>query len=225
MGVIEWDITPERRVAMATISDERDTQMVTPADWVPGPRQGDWTYEMYAALPDDGRRYEVVQGVLIMSPAPEMAHQGVIQRINNYLDERIFSTNRGLVFAGPADVVLSSQKVVQPDVLVLLADHLDQLQEKCIVGAPDLVVEVISPGSVTYDRLVKHNLYEQEGIPEYWLVNLKEQSIEVFVLEMGKYRSLGAFRNEQAVQSRLIPNETVPVSQFFNWTGQLRKRQ
>ena len=193
--------------------------MVMPADWVPGPRQGEWTYEMYAALPDDGHLYEVVQGVLMMSPDPEIAHQGIIQRISRYLDEQIFSTNRGLVFTGPADVVLASQKVVQPDVLILLENHLDRLKEKRIEGAPDLVVEVISPASLTYDRLVKHNLYEQGGIPEYWLVNPKEQSIEVFVLEMDRYRSLGSFRNEQIVQSRLIPNETIPAVHFFNWTG------
>ncbi|HXR64577.1 MAG TPA: Uma2 family endonuclease [Ktedonobacteraceae bacterium] len=197
--------------------------MILPADWVPGPRQGEWTYEMYSALPNDGHRYEVVRGVLIMQPAPEMAHQGALGLISYYLDEQIFSTNRGLVFTGPADVVLSSQKVVQPDVLVLLENHLDRLQEKCIEGAPDLVVEVISPSSMTYDRLVKHNLYEQGGIPEYWLVNPKDQSIEVFVLEMDKYRSLGAFRNEQIVQSHLVPNETVPATHFFSWTGKFRK--
>jgi Uma2 family endonuclease len=119
--------------------------------------------------------------------------------------------------------VLTSQKVVQPDVLVLLENHLGRLKEKCVEGAPDLVVEVISPASVTYDRLVKHNLYEQEGIPEYWLVNPKEQSIEVFVLEMDRYRSLGSFRNEQIVQSRLVPNETTSAAHFFNWTGKFRK--
>ena len=197
--------------------------MVMPADWVPGPRQGEWTYEMYTALPDDGHLYEIVQGVLMMSPAPGMAHQGIIQRISRYLDEQIFSTNRGLVFTGPADVVLASQKVVQPDVLVLLENHLDRLKEKCIKGAPDLVAEIISPASVTYDRLVKHNLYEQEGVPEYWLINPKEQSIEVFVLEIDKYRSLGSFRNEQIVQSRLVPNETTPAAHFFNWTGKFHQ--
>ena len=205
------------------ISDKKDTSMIIPADWVPGPRQGDWTYETYAALPDDGQRYEVMQGVLMIRPTPEIAHQGVLGLVSCYLDEQIFSTRRGLVFPGPVDVVFSSQKVVQPDVLVLLESHLDRLQEKCIVGAPDLAVEVISPRSETYDRLVKYNLYEQSGIPEYWLVNLKEQSIEVFVLEMNKYRSLGVFQNEQIVQSRLIPNETVSAAHFFDWTGKLHK--
>jgi hypothetical protein len=78
--------------------------MILPADWVPGPRQGEWTYEMYAVLPNDGHRYEVVRGILIMQSAPEMAHQGVLGLISYYLDEQIFSTNRGLVFTGPADV-------------------------------------------------------------------------------------------------------------------------
>lgn len=225
MSVIERDVASERRVLTTMTSNERNIQVVTPADWVPGPRQGDWTYDMYAALPEDGRRYEVIQGVLMMSPAPEMAHQGVIQRISRYLDEQIFSTNRGLVFPGPTDVVISPQKVVQPDVLILLADHLDQLQEKRILGAPDLVVEVISPSSITYDRTVKYNLYEQASVPEYWLVNMEAQSIEVFVLEAGRYRSLGIFCDKQTVQSRLIPHASAPAAQFFNWTGQLRKEK
>ncbi len=222
MSVIDRKTASERRVAIAMTGDKNKTEMVIPADWVPGPRQGDWTYEMYAALPEDGQRYEVVQGVLMMSPAPETAHQGVIQRISHYLDEQNFSTERGLVFTSPVDVVLSSQQVVQPDVLVLLEEHLDRLQEKCIMGPPDLVVEVILPGSITYDRVVKHKLYEEAGVPEYWLVNLQEQSLEVFVLEEGEYRSLGAFRDKQEVQSRLIPRASVPAAQLFRWTGHLR---
>jgi Uma2 family endonuclease len=149
---------------------------------------------MYAALPDDGKRYEVVQGVLMMSPAPESAHQGIIQRISNYLDGRIFVPRLGLVFTSPIDVVLSSRTTVQPDVLVVLKEHVNRVQPKRIHGAPDLAVEVISPSSATYDRLVKYSVYEQAGVPEYWLVNAREQTIEVFVLEEGQYRSLGAFQ-------------------------------
>lgn len=220
MTASEWHVTSERRVTI-TMS-EREIQMVLPANWIPGPRQGDWTYETYSALPDDGRYYEVIQGVLMMSPAPEMAHQGIVGLIYRYLSEHIFSTGRGLVFTGPADVVLSPKKIVQPDVLVLLEEHLHRLKEKCVEGAPDLVVEIISPSSETYDRLVKYNLYEQEGISEYWLVDPKEQSIEVFVLETGKYSSLGVFRREQIVQSRLVPNESARAAQFFAWTGKIR---
>lgn len=216
-------VTSERPVTRTMVSDERETSMVMPADWVAGPRQGEWTYEIYSALPDDGFRYEVIQGVLMMSPAPEITHQGIIQRITRYLDEQIFSASRGLVFTGPIDVVLAPQKVVQPDVLALLENHLDRLKEKYIEGAPDLVVEVISPSSATYDRLVKYNIYEQAGVPEYWLVNPREESIEVFVLEAGKYYSSGVFRNEQIIKSQLVPNEKMSASHIFSWAGNLRK--
>lgn len=188
------------------------------ADWVPGPPQGSWTYDAYAALPDDGNRYEIVQGVLLMSPAPEPAHQGIVEEINSYLRSQILSTKRGLVFTSPIDVVLAENISVQPDVLVILKEHLDRVGNKRITGAPDLVVEVISPGSKFQDRVVKHSIYERFGVPEYWLVKSENQTIEVFVLDMGIYRSLGIFHGEQSLESHLIPTITVSVNQFFDWT-------
>jgi Uma2 family endonuclease len=194
---------------------------IVPADWVPGPHQGDWTYEMYAALPNEGKLYEVVQGVLIMSPAPETAHQGVIAQIHHYLYQQIVLKRRGLALTSPIDVVLARKTTVQPDVLVILAEHMNRVEPKRVVGPPDLAVEVVSPSSATYDRLVKYSVYEQAGVPEYWLVNIPEQTIEVFVLEDGSYRSLGAFRGEQIVQSRIVPEATAPASFFFDWSGGL----
>ncbi|HYU75487.1 MAG TPA: Uma2 family endonuclease [Ktedonobacteraceae bacterium] len=206
---------------MTTIENKREITTVTPADWVPGPRQGHWTYEAYAALPNDGHKYEVVQGVLMMSPAPEPAHQGVIEEINGYLREQIRLTKRGLVLTGPVDVVLSQEMTMQPDVLVLLAEHINRVQKKRILGVPDLAVEVMSPSSATYDRFVKYSVYERAGVPEYWLVNVDEQTIEVFVLDEGKYRSLGVFQGEQTLPSRIVPGMSAPVAQFFDWTGGL----
>ena len=200
---------------MSMISDEQEIMTVTPADWVPGTPQGSWTYEAYAALPDDGQRYEVVQGVLIMSPAPTPEHQSVLGEIYSYLREHILLTGRGMVYMGPLDVELSERNVFQPDALVVLKEHSDHFQRKHFVGAPDLAVEIISPSSAAYDRLTKYETYEQAGIPEYWLVNLKRRTIEVFVLEGQRYHSLGVFKGEQALLSRLIPLGTIPVEQFF----------
>src|SRR5579864_3637340 len=202
---------------MSMISDEQEITTVAPADWVAGPPQGFWTYETYAALPDDDCRYEVVQGVLIMSPAPTPEHQSVLGEIYSYLRERIQLTGRGLVYMGPLDVELSEHNVFQPDVLVVLKEHTDRFQEKHFVGAPDLAVEIISPSSATYDRLTKLGVYEQAGIPEYWLVNPKRRTIEVFVLEEWQYRSLGVFKGEEALSSRLIPSGRVAVERFFAW--------
>jgi len=207
---------------MTIISHEQErVTPVVPADWVPGPRQGGWTSEMYAALPDDGQRYEVVQGVLLMSPAPETAHQGIIAQIHHHLYERFFAPRLGLVFMAPIDVVLSSRTTIQPDILVVLKEHVNRVQTKRIVGVPDLVVEVISPSSATYDRLVKYSVYEQVGVSEYWLVNASEQTIEVFALGDGLYQSLGLFQGEQLIQSRLVPGEAVPAAQLFDWAGGL----
>src|SRR5215469_9568347 len=89
---------------------------VTPADWVPGPRQGQWTYADYAAIPDDGQRYEVVNGVLYLSLVPNIEHQEVSGEVVAYLREFVKLAGRGKVFAAPSDVELDLGDVVQPDV-------------------------------------------------------------------------------------------------------------
>lgn len=193
-----------------------EVETITPADWVPGPPQGDWTYEAYAALTDDGECYEIVQGVLVMAPSPEDIHQDVILEIAAYLREQIKLTHLGRLFVAPFDVVLSPQNVFQPDVLVVLNAHLERIQRKCVIGAPDLVIEVVSPSSKLYDRVNKHTAYEQAGIPEYWLVYPRQQSIELFVLEGARYRSLGSFKGEQILPSRIVPKMSVPVARFFS---------
>jgi Uma2 family endonuclease len=192
-----------------------ERNVVTPADWVPGPRQGDWTYEAYAALTADGECYEIVQGVLVMPPSPEDIHQIAAGEIFAYLREQIKLKGLGKVFVAPFDVVLSPQNVFQSDVLVVLNEHLERAQTAGVMGAPDLVVEVISPGSKLYDRVNKHMAYEQAGIPEYWLVDPHKQCIELFILENGKYHSPGVFQGEQTLPSRIVPRMTMPVARFF----------
>jgi Uma2 family endonuclease len=190
--------------------------MVMPADWVPGPEQGSWTYDDYAALPDDGRRYEIVNGVLVMAPAPNRSHQDAVLRIAHYLLVHVEFAGLGKVMIAPFDVQLSPEDVFQPEVLVVLNAHLDRIQEKKFMGVPDLVVEVASPGTAIYDRLTKFEKYAEAGIPEYWLTNAKTRTIQVLVLERGEYRSLGIFRGEQILQSRIVPNLPVGVEKFFS---------
>ena len=113
---------------------------VTPADWVPGPPQGSWTYDDYAALPDDGHRYEIVNGVLVMAPARTPEHQDIVLEIAAYLRTHVKLAGLGRVFPGPIDVELGPKDVFQPDVVVLLNAHLDRVAAKKIIGAPDLVV-------------------------------------------------------------------------------------
>ncbi len=197
------------------ITPKEELSVVTPADWVPGPEQGSWTYDDYAALPDDGQRYEIVNGVLVMAPAPSPAHQDIVGEIYACLRTQVKLAGLGRVFMGPLDVVLGAKNVFQPDVLVVLNAHLDRIQAKKMVGAPDLVVEVVSPGSGVMDRIARYAVYARAGIPEYWFVKPEKQTVEVFVLEDGEYRSLGIFGGQQTLPSRVVPGLPVRVEQFF----------
>ena len=198
---------------MPTTTDE--LSVVTPADWVPGPPQGSWTYDDYAALPNDGNRYEIVRGVLVMTPAPSPEHQDIVGEIFSALRTHIKLAGLGRVFTGPIDVDLGPKNVYQPDLVVVLNTHLDRVAEKKIIGAPDLVVEVASPSTAAYDRLTKYEKYAHAGIREYWLVKPTSRSVEVLVLEGREYRSLGIFRGEQTLPSRIVPELPVGVERFF----------
>src|SRR6266700_1420592 len=156
--------------------------MVTRADWVPGPKQGRWTYTDYAALLDDGKRYEIVNGVLYMSPAPSWSHQEIIGEIFAHLRMHMRATDSGGAFMAPIDVELAPNTTFQPDVVVLLKASHNKLKERHIVGAPDLVVEVVSPTSETHDRYRKLVAYARGGVPEYWIVDPDSRTIEVLML-------------------------------------------
>jgi Uma2 family endonuclease len=189
--------------------------VVTPADWVPGPLQGFWTYDDYAALPDDGHKYEIVNGVLVMGPAPSPDHQSIAVRLTHYLFVHVELAELGRVFTAPIDVELEPKNVFQPDVIVLLNAHLDRVSAKRIVGAPDLVVEVASPGTAAFDRLTKHDVYARAGVREYWIVKSALRTVEVLVLENGEYRSLGFFTGHATLPSHVVPGLPVRVEQFF----------
>jgi Uma2 family endonuclease len=192
-----------------------ELSVVTPADWVPGPPQGSWTYDDYAALPDDGNRYEIVNGVLIMAPAPSPEHQSIAVRIAYYMFPHIDLAGIGKLLTAPLDVDLGPKNVYQPDLVVVLNTHLDRVAEKKIIGAPDLVVEVASPSTAAYDRLTKYEKYAHAGIIEYWIVKPKSRSVEVLVLEGREYRSLGVFNGQATLPSRVVPELPVRVEQFF----------
>jgi Uma2 family endonuclease len=201
---------------ITTIRTTESSPVVIPADWIPGPKQGEWTYEDYAAIPEDGHRYEVIGGVLYsMSPAPNRRHQKIIRKITRYLEDFVETPELGEIGMAPLDVELGYQNVVQPDVFVVLNEHSDRLTETRIVGAPDLVIEVASPSTAKYDRRKKQAAYASAGVSEYWIVTPKNEMIEVLVLEGSLYRSLGSFRGHDILPSQVLPDLPVTVEQFF----------
>ena len=190
-------------------------QVTTLADWVSGPNQGDWTYNEYLNLPDDGKRYEIADGVLLSTPSSTGSHQDTIGEVCFYLRSHVKLAGLGLVIQAPFIVELSAKDVFQPDIFVVMNAHLDRVQEKKIVGAPDLVVEVSTSGTAAFDRLTRYDTYEYTGVQEYWILKLERRTVEIFVLEGDEYHSLGVFHGEQKVPSRLISWLSVRVDQFF----------
>ncbi|HEV2581772.1 MAG TPA: Uma2 family endonuclease [Ktedonobacteraceae bacterium] len=189
--------------------------MTIPADHTPGPPQGLWIYDDYATLPNDGHRYEIVDGVLYMAPAPNEWHQTATGRLFRYLASYIEDAGHGRVYIAPFDVELGPGSVLQPDVLVILNAHRERITFSRIVGAPDLVVEVVSPGSVGYDRTKKQNAYARAGVPEYWIADPWSRTIEVLTLEADGYRSLGVFEGKAKLPSEIVPDFPVQVERFF----------
>jgi Uma2 family endonuclease len=183
---------------------ERQT-VVIPANWVPGPKQGEWTYHHYAALPDDGQRYEIIDGVLYMTPSPNGAHQDAVLWLAHYLLIHVKVAGLGQVYVAPFDVELAPDLVVQPDVTVILKANEQIIMPTRITGAPDLVVEVSSPSTIGYDRREKQDMYARAGVAEYWLVHPGEQTIEVLTLEGNEYASLGIFTGQATLLSKIVP--------------------
>ncbi|MBC7083733.1 MAG: Uma2 family endonuclease [Firmicutes bacterium] len=137
------------------------------------------TYEDYRRMPS-GERYELLEGDLWkMTPAPSVLHQKVSGRIEKALRQWVDDHNLGEVYDAPIDVVLSEHNVVQPDILYICKERLGIIKEAYIQGAPDLVVEILSPSTVELDRVTKRRLYGRYGAREFWIVDPDGHSIEV----------------------------------------------
>lgn len=197
------------------------TQLTATPDVVPGqagwPTQGHWTYEDYLRLPNDGNRYEIIEGVLYVTNAPNYDHQFTVMKIAFRFEQFATEHNLGVVLTAPFEVHLSPRtRPVQPDVLFIKADHQPSSGSAFFEGAPDLVVEVLSPASIRADREVKLNAYEQAGVAEYWLADPKTRSVEVYTLSGGEYALLGQYTADETIESQMLAGLAITVKTLFN---------
>ena len=171
---------------------------------------GDWTYEKYYALEDE-QRYEVIAGELLMVPGPGTFHQTIAGEFFIRLTAFVREHDAGQVFIAPVDVVLDEKNVVQPDVLFIQNARMDIIDARAIRGAPDLVVEVLSPGTRRRDRTVKTALYADAGVREYWVLDPRTRSIEVLVLEKNGFEPFSHATAQGMTRSRLLDGFTLEV--------------
>jgi Uma2 family endonuclease len=175
---------------------------------------GTWTYEDLFSLPDDGRRYEIIEGVLYEMPSPNLAHATVIA---NLIAMLIPLVNRlgGRWFTAPLAVFFQGADPVQPDILVLLPGWEGRLARRGPEGAPDLAIEVLSPSNRGHDLLTKRALYARAGVREYWLVDPDARTIEILVLDRDAFHLAVTASGSDIPVSPLLGPLPIAVERFF----------
>ncbi|QWK13064.1 MAG: Uma2 family endonuclease [Aquificota bacterium] len=173
-----------------------------------------FTYQDYLNLEED-KRYEVLEGELIEMPAPSTVHQKIIWKLSRFF--MVYQEEKGLgdFYLSPVDVILAEDVVVQPDIVFISKDRLDIVKDKGIFGAPDLVVEVVSPSTFKKDTEDKRRIYAQFGIKEFWLVFPEERGIEVLELKNGVYEVVSYAFEKGKVCSKILEGLCIELEEVF----------
>jgi len=146
------------------------------------------TYKDYEALPADGRRYELHEGELSVTPAPRPQHQRISRNLNQILQQHVNARGLGEVLYAPIDCILSETTIVQPDLVYLDTTRLSRVSARGIEGAPTLVVEIVSPSTMLIDRSAKPQLYARHGVPYYWIADPEARTVEAYSLSESGYQ-------------------------------------
>lgn len=174
-----------------------------------------WTYDDLRELPDDGKRYEIIEGVLYEMPGPSMAHAELVALIQHRVLWPVIGSLGGRVYTAPLDVFFRGANPVQPDILVLLPEQLPFRSERGVEGPPALIVEVLSPSNSRHDLVTKRALYARAGVSEYWIVSPEAMIIEVLTLDGTIYRTHGRFGGDEPLSSPTFPAIATPTSAIF----------
>jgi Uma2 family endonuclease len=172
------------------------------AEYKAEPDKKSFTYQDYLELPEEpGYRYEVLEGMLVKEPSPNVMHQRVSRRLQRILEDYFWKVDpEGEIFDAPLDVTFGDITVVQPDMFYVSGEQKVIVKEARIDGPPALVVEVLSPSSTRKDRLHKMRIYQKVQVQHYWIVDPEEKTLECFALRDGLYARVAAGMEEDVVE-------------------------
>ncbi len=174
-----------------------------------------FNYHDYLQLPED-KRYEILDGELCVVPAPNTRHQRSFRELFNALVSHTRERKLGEVLSAPYDVVLSDENVLQPDILFVCKERLGIIGDANIRGAPDLVIEILSPSNRRKDIEIKRKIYAAFGVREYWIVDPDMETVEVLVWGEKGYSSAGVLGSDDILSSPLLPELNLPLSSVFD---------
>jgi Uma2 family endonuclease len=173
-----------------------------------------FTVKDYMTTPED-KRYQLLDGELILAPSPTTWHQRILLRLYRAVDEFVASGGLGEVLLAPCDVVLSDHDVFEPDLLFVSNDRSNIVTTANLRGAPDMVVEVLSPGTARYDRGYKQTLYSRHGVREYWLVDPDAGTVEVLAASGQGLAPVAAYTREDTLTSPLLAGLSIDLAEIF----------
>ena len=177
------------------------------------------SFEEFRQFPIDGKRYELLHGEVHVTPAPATRHQFSVQNLAVSLGTHVVKNNQGEVLTAPLDVRLGEDTALQPDLIFVSNARAGIIQENWIEGAPDLVVEVLSPSTAAYDRATKLPIYAEAGVPEVWLLDSEAKTVEVLKLQGKKYFVDATLTGDQVLTSNLFPGWQLPLRDLFDFRG------
>ncbi len=173
------------------------------------------TYSELRLMPDDGKRYELIDGEVFVTPSPSEKHQRISMRLSANLHAHAERCELGRVYTAPFDVVFGDRLAVQPDVIFVSSARLGIIGPEYIVGAPDLVAEILSPQRAAYDRATKFEQYAKYGVREYWIIDPVAETVEVYRLAGTEYELKAKLSGDQKLETPLLPGWKIPVADIF----------
>ncbi len=175
------------------------------------------TYDDYLHLPNDGKRYEILEGEIFVSPSPVTKHQIISANLLAILHQHVRQHKLGMVLSAPTDVVLSYTNVVQPDLLFVSNARKNIITDKNIQGAPDLIVEILSETSAEQDRTTKKQIYARHGVKEYWIIDPDRETVEVYKLEPKRrvFQHVATYQSDETLRSALFPQLEITLAELW----------
>lgn len=162
-------------------------------------------YDDYCLLPNDGKRYEIIDGELFVTPSSNFLHQSVVTNLTYYFSAFLKDHPLQCIVVSPFDVVFSQFDVVEPDLLYVSKARYSVLTDKNVQGSPDLVVEVLSPSTAKIDRTTKLKLYARFGVEDYWIIDPVGPAAEIYRREQGSLELAGTLGPNDLLTSPLFP--------------------
>lgn len=177
------------------------------------------TYEDYCAIPEDGKRHEILDGVEYVLTSPRLNHQRILGRLSFELQKFLEANPLGEVFFAPTDVLLGPHDIVVPDLLFVSKENAGILTDANVRGPPDLVVEVLSPSNRRHDMIRKRRRFEVHGVPEYWWIDPEVEAATILRLgEDGRYQRVMDLSLEDGggdLTSLALPGFALPLERLF----------